>query len=284
MSSPPIIISWIIALLLVQTVSAGSSVAPPLERIVWDHVPISVVLRVGSERRVRFSTPVQAEMPSALEATLRTQWVDSHFYWLANAPIEPTRIRLRTDDGRFLLIDLSATSDGPTHPLEVHLPSPAESDAAPAQRASTDRPRRYGNVALTRFAARELYAPERLRHPLPGVTPLSVPRTPLALYRGGTVATTAIASWHAGERMISAIEVCNRTTTTVTLDPRAIRPRGGCGYGTCLLAAAFQHNRLAPRDAERPCTGYDVTALYLITTRPLAESLPPSTEPRREVR
>lgn len=273
-----LLLPLVAALSLLRVALADPAAAPPPERIIWNHVPIPVVLRAGTERRVRFSEPVQADMPNALEPTLRTQWVDSHFYWLASAPIDPTRIRLRTADGRFLLIDLSATDDGPAHPLEIVIPSPAADDAT-ATEAPAEPPRRYGNVELTRFAAQAVYAPERLRRSLPGVTPLTVPTNPLPLYRGGAVTTTALAAWHAGDRVISAMEVCNRTGQAVTLDPRAIRSRAGCGYGTCLLTATFQHNRLAPRGAARPCSGHDVTALYLITARPLAEALPASLEP-----
>ena len=271
-------------LVIIGLVAASASIAAetppsPTERVIWDYAPIPVALSVGKERRIQFSEPVQAEMPVSLKSTLRTQWVDNYFYWLADDSFAPTRIRLRTADGRYLLIDLSAASDGPSHPLEIFIPNPVPNpvatDAATAPNTSTaPEERRHGNIDLTRLAAREFYGPSRLRMSLDSITPLTVPAAPIPLYQGASVSAKALAAWHAGDRVISAIEVCNRTTETVVLDPRRIRARPGCGYGTCLIAATFQHNTLAPRDTDRPCSGYDVTALYLITSRPLTETVP----------
>ena len=118
----------------------------------------------------------------------------------------------------------------------------------------------YGYVALTRFAAQQLYAPARLLRDLPGVVRVPVRREPVLLVRGGQVIAEPLVAWRAGDLYVTAVKLTNRSEDAVTLDPRTLRGRW--------LTAAFQHNRLLPRGDEA-----DTTAAYLIAARPFETSL-----------
>jgi len=119
-------------------------------------------------------------------------------------------------------------------------------------------------VALTRFAAQQLYAPERvladIHIRIPGVTRIPVRTTPINLYRGGGITATPVAAWVGGDLYVTAIKLVNRTRETVELDPRPLRGEW--------LTTTFHHERLFP--AGDPA---DVTAVYLVSARRFATAL-----------
>ena len=121
-------------------------------------------------------------------------------------------------------------------------------------------------VALTRFAAQQLYAPERLLRELEGVyrVPVSDQGTVPLIRTAGTLAeieATPLASW--ADETGLYVRLRNLTSQPVVLDPRtALRGEW--------LAATFQHARLFPAGHEA-----DTTAVYLISARPFADALGP---------
>ena len=248
--------------LAVFTVTSNGAEPLPPERIVWDQVPLVVQLPIGVERRVSFPETVRLGLPSALESRLRTQSVDGVVYWLASAPFERARVQVQgLGSGRIYLLDLEAPTEGAsTAPIEVHLAEaprePADVARPGTETTDTVAPPHY--VALTRFAAQQLYAPERVLADLsvriPGVTRIPVRIAPINLYRGGGVTATPVAAWAGGDLHVTAIKLVNRTREVVELDPRALR-----GHW---LTATFHHERLHP--AGDPA---DVTAVYLVSAR-----------------
>jgi integrating conjugative element protein (TIGR03749 family) len=119
---------------------------------------------------------------------------------------------------------------------------------------ATDRGQ-FGYIPLTRFAAKQLYAPIRLVKDRPGIVRVPVSREAVDLLHGGTVEATPVVAWRAGGLYVTAIKLTNRSEQPQTLDPRHLR-------GTW-LAATFQHHRLLPKGDEA-----DTTAVYLISARP----------------
>ncbi len=242
--------------------SVWAQTGPP-ERIEWKQVPLRLVLRTGSERIVRFPGPVRLGVPASLQPLLRIQSLDGVVYFLAHAAFDPTRIVVRgTRDGRFYLLDVSASGQGGSlAPVEVYVKASRAHGEVPGD-AGTGEDRalgRYGYVALTRFAARQLYAPARLAQGSPGIVRVPVSREPVALLRGGAVQAVPLAAWRAGPLHVTAVRLTNRTDRPHTLDPRDLR-------GTW-LAATFQHNRLLPAGSDA-----DTTAVYLISARPFGTS------------
>ena len=114
-------------------------------------------------------------------------------------------------------------------------------------------------VTLTRFAARQLYAPVRLRSDRPGIVRTPVSRDPINLVRGGAIDARPLVAWRAGGFYLTAVKLTNRTNQAKTLDPRNLRG--------AWLTATFQHHRLLPAGNEA-----DTTAVYLISARPFSVS------------
>ena len=229
------------------------------ERITWKKAPIQLELAVGQEQRIEFPAAVKVGVPAAVQPLLRTQSVNGTVYLLAQAPFASSRLMVRElDSGQIYLFDVTASeAGGASHPLQIQVAdtSPRESGSS---RTRDDRSS-PGYIQLTRFAARQLYAPARLVNDQPGIVRVPVARDPVDLVRGGTVEATPLVAWRAGGLYVTAVKLTNRTELAQTLDPRHLRG--------AWLTATFQHHRLLPRGDEA-----DTTAVYLISARPFGVS------------
>ncbi len=228
----------------------------PTERIVWRKVPIALDLGVGQERMVHFPGPVSVGLPEHLQGRLRIQSSAGTVYWLAQHPFPATRILVRAlDDGQVYLLDVAAYSEGGSAaPVEIIL---ARQPAAVSPDPAPTGPSTHGYVSLTRFAAQQLYAPQRLQTPLPGVVRVPVPDKPVALVRGGVVVAVPLGSWRSGFRYVTVVKLTNTSLEAQELLADGLRGQW--------LAATFQHHRLLPAGDEA-----DHTVVYLISDRPFS--------------
>lgn len=254
-----------VLLLIAMVHSSRIHAEGDVERLFWDKTPLNVTLTVGQERLVSFPAGVRVGIPGALTAKLRTQSNAGTVYWQAREAFEPHRIEVREIEGPGIyLIDLSAVKPQglPNRPLEIQ----RRQEQRPAQivSGSSKRKRRsptLGRVALTRFAAQQLYAPVRLTQKSAHIHRVSVSSKPLTqLLRGANIQAQPLASWHSGALYVTAVALSNHSRDFITLDPRALRGRW--------QAATFQHTRLHPTGTEA-----DTTTLYLISDRPFHEAL-----------
>ena len=253
-------LTWVAAFPVASQDHASEITEAP-ERIVWDKTPIKLTLRVGHERRVTFSGDVRVGVSPALADVLRTQSVDGTVYWLATKTFPATRVQVREiESGRVYLIDLQAEEkEGGDAPVEIRVRTSA-SDADDSV-SGEDTAERLGYVALTRYAAHQMYAPKRLLRDPPGVFRARLNgKKPVPLVRGGTVEALPLVAWRGGELYVTAVKLRNITDAPVTLDPRELHGQW--------LTATFQHARLLPHGDEA-----DTTCVYLISARPFEESL-----------
>ena len=228
------------------------------ERIEWKKTPIRLVLTVGVERQVEFPSSVKVGVPGNLQPLLRTQSVNGMVYLMAHAPFESTRVMVREiDGGQIYLFDISASKKpGRSHPIQVYVQEAKEPDDLTDGSAVGSN---INYVTLTRFAARQLYAPARLLSDRPGIVRTPVSRDPIDLVRGGAIDATPLVAWRAEGYYLTAVKLTNRTGQPQTLDPRNLRG--------AWLTATFQHHRLLPVGNES-----DTTAVYLISARPFSVS------------
>ena len=252
---------WVILMCWPLLALAGPDDAAPsdsTERIVWTKSPIAVTLTVGEERLLHFPDSVSVGVPQALSSLLRSQSINGTLYLLANAPFDATRVMVRSErEGPLYVLDISAQAHDPAIPprpaMQILVDTPATDDESldtPAHSAV-----HWGYVALTRYAAQQLYAPARLLDFTPGIVRVPVNQQPIDLVRGGRIEAVPVAAWRAGVHTVTAVRVHNKTQEPVVLDPRELRGPW--------LTATFQHNRLLPAGSEA-----DSTAVYLISDRP----------------
>lgn len=275
-------------------VALAAALAGPVgaeEMVKWDNrQPIKLTLTVGEERTVVFPDNVQVGIPPEIaSASLRTQSVGGAVYWKPSKAFPSQRVYVRlVDSGHIVLFDLAAADATPgkaavapepmrvlfpegmdLHPVKPLDPNAAASAAtpAPATAAAPDEEAAapvVTPVTLVRFAAQQLYAPQRLLRDLPGINrvPMRAPKIMNTLYRGDEVQGIPVASWSGGGYYVTAVKLINQTEGVVHLDPRRLRGD--------LLYAAFQHKSLTlgPKGTET-----DTTSVYLVTERPFADAV-----------
>jgi len=234
------------------------------ERRVWDRAPVPVTLAVGQERLILMPATMRLGIPTAVAGALRTQVLGRSVYVTALKPFPATRVIAESPEtGQAILLDLSASKRAGVsrQPLEILLPSQIEAAAPMLRSFGGDAGPIVDPVTLTRFAARQIYAPKRLATALDGVSQVAFDRTALPhLYRGARLSAQPLASWRGGDLTVTAVKLVNRGTQPVELDPRQIDGKW--------LYATFQHGRLSPAHTER-----DTTAVYLVCDRAFGECL-----------
>lgn len=238
---------------------------PPPERILWNKTPIRITLPVGQERLVHFPADVRVGLPSPPPPGLRTQSIDGTVYWYAQEPFPTTRVQVQElATGQMVLLDLLAQPGADTTPIQIlrsRSADPAVMELGTQNQTASAAAQATANfVQLTRYAAQQLYAPQRLVRELPGIYPVPVNTDPVTLVRGGHVEARPLIAWRGGEDYITAVRLQNLTGQAVILDPRDLRGQWA--------AATFQQARLLPRGDEA-----DTTCVYLISARPFTEAL-----------
>ena len=238
-----------------------------VERIVWEKTPIPITLTINEERLVSFPAAARVGMPADLQPIVRTQSAGGTVYWRAAEAFTAQRVQVQLlDTGEIVLIDLSAVKKNPagrSFPIEIEIAGRSQSSGAPG--AGNPDPSvgssEIDYATLTRFAAQQLYAPNRLLASPNGIFRVAVPKGPVNLTRGLEVEAVAIAAWQGGNLHVTAVRLRNLSRKPIILDPRT-QLRGAW------LAATFQHVRLHSAGEES-----DTTAVYLISNRPFRESL-----------
>ncbi len=230
------------------------------ERLLYSDVPVKLAIPIDHEIVLRLPQACAVGLPVELSNTLRVESAGSVLLLKATAAFESTRIALRgLTSNRIYLLDVRAAAKSSTADIElIDATMPSAELAEPVavfDAVDAVDPR----VALIRYAAREFYAPTRLRG---GIAAIRVPvaTTPVDLYRGGSVSTTPAAAWQYQGIYLTAITVRNTTPDARELDPRLLRGDW--------LAASAQHNVLAPAGHDG-----DLTMLYLLSSRPFEVTL-----------
>ena len=244
--------------------------------------PISITLALNSEKRITFpdSAMLWADVKESIRDRLEIQIVKNNLYLKAKAIIKQTRLVIGEEgSAQVYLLDLSTTQKA-VGKQRLIIALGKDHYAVSAQQKKQEREQRLKNKpvetvvdalknklksptagykTLFQYAAREIYAPKRLRAKTKGVYHQFVnKRKVLHLLRGNQVMTTPIASWRSGFLQITAVSVLNKSKARLSLDPRLIRGQW--------KAALFHRSVLTPAGSPN-----DNTTLYLISTAKFAE-------------
>ncbi len=242
-----------------MTTTVLADVKPRTEKLLWNSVPLAITVPIESETVLRLPTACEVGVSSGLAGELSVESVNNVVLLTPSAAFSKKRIALRALSGnQVYLIDITATKTAARESFELIDPAltPPAPDVAVSEAALPDSEEDAGDVriALTRFAAREFYAPDRLRGGLSAVR-TGVLETPVELYRGGSVRAIPRAGWAYHQHYVTAVELVNLTPDTRELDPRLLRGSW--------LTATFQHGVLAPAGTQGA-----TTMVYLVSTAP----------------
>lgn len=254
------------------------TVSQAVEVMQWQRLPLAIPLFVGQERVIFIDRNVRVGVPAELGERLRVQSAAGTVYLRANETIEPTRLQLQDAvTGELILLDIMALESKPGQaPLEdvrviaqaseppsiAHVTMQSERETGPAPRAPIP-------VALTRYAAQNLYAPLRTVEPLPGVRRVNFTKDLSLdlLMPSLPVQAKALAAWQLDGYWVTAVHLSNQSHAPIDLDPRLL-------LGD-FATATFQHQHLGPKGDPA-----EATVAY-ITTRNhgLGPSLLPTISP-----
>ena len=251
-----------LALCLLAASAAGSG--DSMEKAAWRGLPLAVSMRPGQERSVFFPARVlEVQVPTVLDGKLRTQVLGKGVHWLSTEVFPRQRAVVSTVDGHVYLLDLAATEDGGGPSIEIVKGTPI---AGQVHSTTQSEP---PPVRLTRFAAQHLYAPERLRPADAGISRLAPPALPgdTPLIQGVHLAYSVLGAWRGYGHHVTALQVRNRSSLQIPLDPRLFEHRRIRGRW---IASTFQHRWLQPAGS---AAAADATVLYLVSRQPFQDSL-----------
>lgn len=259
-----------VCLLTVDYSYAQSNALP--ERIVWNNEPIPISIPLGQERIIQFPEAIRYWLPDHLGQQLVALAANGVLYLQAHQSFDATRIQVQSlVTQQLYLLDVasnkSATSTAKIIVLEKALAvneHPVHSDVTHSRRHWYER--------LTRYAAQQLYAPQRLLNGDADIVRTTVASTHLPkLLRDPRIAARVLASWRGGGLFVTAVELHNLTEQPLNVvwsnpAPSVIEPQTiylASQLRGQWLTASVQHASLAPTDRAEA-----VTTLYLISDTP----------------
>ncbi|CAM5410458.1 TIGR03749 family integrating conjugative element protein [Alcaligenes phenolicus] len=250
-----------------------------VERAVFDRAPVRAPLPVGIERMITLPAPAALHVPSDMSKIARIEVIDRTMYITALQQFTPVRIIAELiDSGQQIPFDLLAdtTTASARSELQVFVvasssPGAGKSDGdGPASQAAAQATSMANEhtlsqqmaesaptdmVQLTRYAARQLYAPKRLATPLSGVQQVEVTAEPITnLIRGVNVVSTPVGQWRSGQLYVTAVLIKNRSHHPLEIPLEQVRGQW--------IAATAQHGRIGSAGSET-----DTTAIYLVCQR-----------------
>ena len=257
---------------IVLTFASATVIADTPERLLWDKRPISVHLQVGHERIIHFPDDVRYWLPDTVKRQVSALAANGVLYIRAMEPFPTTRLRIQgLNDQQLYLLDITA-SDVATVSDELIVMT-KESTRNRSKEATGYRTTEDWRIRLTRYAAQQLYAPERLVDGDSAIKRIPVELTmSVPLIRGGLIETVPIASWQGHGLAVTAVRVRNLSRQSLQLQfdqsdsPHVLNLSHLVrGYW---LTATLQHDRLGAMGDET-----DTTTLYLVSNRSFVESL-----------
>lgn len=249
---------------------ADNTAAP--ERVLWDKRPISVHIQRGRERIIHFPDEVRYWLPDLIKHKVSALAANGVLYLKALDVFPVTRIRVQSlGDQRVYLLDL-VIDDSPSVNEELIVMTRGSTTNL-AKDTEAESPTEDWRVRLTRFAAQQLYAPERLLVGDRSIKRIPVKTSiPVSLIRGGGIEALPIAAWQGGGLTVTAVKLRNLRHQSLRLQFNESDGVNTLNLSKLIrgnwLTATLQHSTL--EIAGQPD---DTTTLYLVSDRSFVESL-----------
>ena len=257
---------------ILLTLASATVLADASERVLWDKRPINVHLQVGNERIIHFPDDVRYWLPDTVKRHVSVLAANGVLYIRAMEPFPTTRLRIQgLNDQQVYLLDITASEVAAVSDELIVMTKKNtrnRSKEATAYRTTED-----WRIRLTRYAAQQLYAPERLVDGDSAIKRIPVEsKTSVPLIRGGLIETVPIASWQGHGLTVTAIRVRNLSRQSLQLQFDRSDSLQALDLSYLVrgdwLTATLQHDHLGAMGDEA-----DTTTLYLVSNRSFVESL-----------
>lgn len=241
------------------------------EHKIWNGNPITVLLPVGKEKRLLFSSPITVDIKGQLTTEqLKIINNDKSLYLTAEKDIPTTRIYITQDTNKVILVDIATDSKASANLVYIDNQSIKSTQTIATSLVDTSNnitnsSNHIGMVALMRYAWQQLYASKETV-----VTNSNIIRTPMqthffisTLIYGDKVIANPKSSWKSDNLYVTAIELRNKyphkTHINVVKD----------------ICGSWQAALLYPRTTLQAVgnKASDSTTLFLISKKPFSDSM-----------
>lgn len=241
------------------------------ERVLWDKKPIPLHIQHGHERIIHFPDEIRYWLPDSLQQRITALAANGVLYLQAHAEFPPTRIRVQgLTTQQIYLLDVFA-DDSPSVSDELIIMEAGQviNQAAELKISAVEED---WTVRLTRYAAQQLYAPERLLKGDVSIKRINVDTVPTSLLRGANINTTPIGAWKGGGLFITAVKLVNQSSERIDIVFNKPEKPNALNLATQLrgrwLTVTPQHLYVDEQGSDA-----DTTVLYLISGQPFVESI-----------
>ncbi len=252
--------------------ASASVIADTPERALWDKRPISVHLQVGHERIIHFPDDVRYWLPDTVKRHVSVLAASGVLYIRAMESFPTTRIRIQgLNDQQVYLLDITASESAAVSDELIVMTK--ENTRNRSKEVTAYKTTEDWRIRLTRYAAQQLYAPERLVGGDSAIKRIPVEsKTSVPLIRGGLIEAVPIASWQGHGLTVTAVRVRNLSRQSLQLNFDQSDSSHALNLSHLVrgdwLTATLQHDRLGAMGDET-----DTTTLYLVSNRSFVESL-----------
>ena len=257
---------------ILLALASATVIADTPERVLWDKRPISVHLQVGHERIIHFPDDVRYWLPDTVKRQVSVLAANGVLYIRAAEPFPATRVRIQgLDDQQVYLLDITASKVAAVSDELIVMTK--ESTRNRSREATGYKTTEDWRIRLTRYAAQQLYAPERLADGNSAIKRIPVEsKTSVPLIRGGLIEAVPIASWQGHGLTVTAVRVRNLSRQSLQLQFDRSDSHQALDLSYLVrgdwLTATLQHDLLGAMGDET-----DTTTLYLVSNRSFVESL-----------
>ena len=257
---------------ILLTLASATVIADASERVLWDKRPINVHLQVGHERIIHFPDDVRYWLPDTVKRHVSVLAANGVLYIRAVEPFPTTRIRIQgMNDQQIYLLDITASESAAVSDELIVMTK--KNTRNRSKESTTYKTTEDWRIRLTRYAAQQLYAPERLVDGDSAIKRIPVEsKTSVPLIRGGLIEAVPIASWQGHGLTVTAIRVRNLSRQSLQLQFDRSDSLQALDLSYLVrgdwLTATLQHDRLGAMGDEK-----DTTTLYLVSNRSFVESL-----------
>ena len=257
---------------ILLALASATVIADASERVLWDKRPISVHLQVGYERIIHFPDDVRYWLPDTVKRHVSVLAANGVLYIRAMEPFPTTRLRIQgLNNQQVYLLDITASEVAAVS--EELIVMTKENTRNRSREATAYKTTEDWRIRLTRYAAQQLYAPERLVGGDSAIKRIPVEsKTSVPLIRGGLIEAVPIASWQGHGLTVTAVRVRNLSLQSLQLQFDRSDSLQALDLSYLVrgdwLTATLQHDRLGAMGDET-----DTTTLYLVSNRSFVESL-----------
>ena len=217
-------------------------------KMVWDKIPLDIVLPVGKQRLVSFPDKVAFALPSSMKSLLNIQNDNKTLYITATKAFPVRQFIVKTSSNKVIIINLSASINASQQMIDVIFPVIGKNIDHTANN-------KVSLKSLLRYSMQYFYAPDRLKMPINGISKSAEFSTKkYDLFTSGEVNATPLFSFTGGGLTVTAIYLKNAIAIPVDLNPTEI-----CGKWKS--SSFFPQSKLTPSG-----TKYDSSMLFLVSS------------------